>query len=543
MDPQRYRDLFCQEAQELLQSLNQSLLILERVPADESALAETYRVIHTLKGAAATVGYQRTTDFCHSLESVLDVVLKGNVVLTHDVMDLLFKSADQLERLTTGGEGDARWDEEAEALLDELAHAAQVRLPATPVSHGESAGARARPGAAARPPRITTLRIDVKRLDSLINLTGELLITKSRLRTLGAPVDAPALREAIDQLDRISDSLQREVLRARMLPIGSLFGRFSRTVRDLARESGKEVDLVISGQEIELDRIILDDLSEPLIHLVRNAISHGIESPEARARLGKPTRGTITLSASREADRVILEVRDDGKGIDPEEVRGVAVRKGFCSAEQAQALSHQELMAFLFLPGFSTATGVTEVSGRGIGLNVVKTRVEALKGSIELKTAPNEGLRFLLRFPPTLAIVEALLVGVGEEMFAIPMADVSEVLEIHRADFEAQNILVVHGKAIPLVDLARALGLPYGTVREAPAFVLISSSAEGATGVIVDQVAGRQEIVIKPVEHLLNHIPGLSGATVLGDGRVVLILDLHALLRREAERLAAATRS
>ena len=538
MDTERYRELFFQESSELLQRLSQSLVALAQSPHDEFELREIYRIMHSLKSMAATMDYEQTADLAHALESVLDRALHGTVPLTDELMDLLFKAADQFDRLTSGGEDGGQRDQETEALLQEIAHMAEGSLPAPASRDGEVVAPRASPAAGAPRRRITTLRIDVKRLDELINLAGELLIIKSRLRTLSAALDAPALKETLDQLERVSERLQGEALQARMLPLGPIFDRFARVVRDLAREAGKEVGLVTNGHGIELDRMILEDIGEPLLHLLRNAVSHGIESPQVRARLGKVTQGTITLSASREADRVVLEVRDDGQGIDPEEVCAVAVSKGFMAAEQAQALSPQDLMGLILLPGFSTATAVTEVSGRGVGLNVVKTRLEALKGSIEVKSARHEGCRFILRLPPPLAIVEALLVRVREEMFAIPMADVAVVLAINRADFETRNILIVRGQAVPLVDLARLLALPQATVRVGPAFVLIATLAGEMTGCIVDQVAGRQEIVLKPVEGLLHQVPGLSGATILGDGRVVLILDLYALLREEAERLA-----
>jgi two-component system chemotaxis sensor kinase CheA len=297
--------------------------------------------------------------------------------------------------------------------------------------------------------------------------------------------------------------------------------------------------LVVSGHEIELDRTILDDISEPLIHLLRNAVFYGIESPATRAQLGKPETGTITLSGRREADRVVLEVDDDGKGIDVDEVRSVAVGRGFVSADQAQALSPQEVIGLLFLPGLSTASAVTEVAGRGVGLNIVRTRVEALRGSIEVKTTPGRGARFLLRFPPTLAILEALLVRVGEELFAIPMVDIAEVIEIDRADLETTNILFRRDRAVPLVDLAQVLELGASAGRHRRAFVLISSLTPRGPGFVVDQVAGQQEIVIKPIDRVLNRIGGISGATILGDGRVVLILDLQALVREERiERVA-----
>jgi two-component system chemotaxis sensor kinase CheA len=536
MDREPYRELFSQEAQELLVSLNRSLIALERQPGDEPTVGEIYRVMHTLKSMAATMGYQRTADLCHALESLLDRVLKGTVPVTPGLMGLLFTSADQIERLT--GEEEERWDAGNESVLEKVRRTGELSASDLPAPRSEGAMSRARVGAAAQPPSALTVRIAVKRLDSLINLTGELLIIKSRLWRLAA-LGAPALKETVDQLARVSEDLQREVLQARMLPIGSVLDRFSRTVRDLARDSGKQAELLIRGQEIELDRTILAEISEPLLHLLRNAVAYGIEPPPERVRSGKPETGVITLSASREADRVVLEMQDDGKGIDLDELRAVAARKGFASAEQAQALSDQELVALLFLPGFSTATTVTEVSGRGVGLNIVKTRVEALRGSIEVRSAPREGTRFILRFPPSLAILEALLVRIREEMFAIPMVDIAEVLEVDRDEFETRNILLVRDKVVPVVDLARALGLGDGPPLRGRVPVLVSSLLEGAPGFIVDQVVGQQQIVIKPVERLLRHIAGLSGATILGDGRVVLILDLHALVREQTREQRA----
>ena len=532
MDSNPHRELFVQEAQEILEGLSHCLSALEQTPEDEPTLREVYRAMHTLKSMAATMDLRRTADLCHALESLLDRVLKDSRPLTPGQLDILFRSADQLEGLTRAADGNEEWDETKQSLLEEALHAAGTESVA-PGSRSDAGAPRLESRTTAVRARPTAIRMNVRRLDNLINLTGELLIIRSRLRTLGAALNAPALRETIDQLHRVSDSLQREVLQARMLPVGSVFDRFSAVVRDLARQCGKRVRLVVSGHEIELDRTILDDISEPLIHLLRNAVFYGIESPATRAELGKPETGTITLSGSREADRVVLEVDDDGKGIDVDEVRSVAVGRGFVSADQAQGLSPQEVIGLLFLPGLSTASAVTEVSGRGVGLNIVRTRVEALRGSIEVKTTRGRGARFLLRFPPTLAILEALLVRVGEELFAIPMVDVAEVIEIDRADLETTNILFTRDRAVPLVDLAQVLDLGASAGRHRRALVLISSLTTRGPGFVVDQVAGQQEIVIKPIDRVLNRMGGISGATILGDGRVVLILDLQALVRED----------
>ena len=532
MDSNPHRELFVQEAQEILQGLSHCLGALEETPEDEPTLREVYRAMHTLKSMAATMDLRRTADLCHALESLLDRVLKDSLPLTPGQLDILFRSADQLERLTRAADGNEEWDETKQSLLEEALHAAGTES-VTPGSRSDAGAPRLESRTTAVRARPTAIRMNVRRLDNLINLTGELLIIRSRLRTLGAALNAPALKETIDQLHRVSDSLQREVLQARMLPVGSVFDRFSAVVRDLARQCGKRVRLVVSGHEIELDRTILDDISEPLIHLLRNAVFYGIEAPAARAQLGKAETGTITLSGRREADRVVLEVDDDGQGIDVDEVRSVAVGRGFLSAAQAQALSPQEVIGLLFLPGLSTASTVTEVSGRGVGLNIVRTRVEALRGSVEVKTTRGRGARFLLRFPPTLAILEALLVRVGEELFAIPMVDIAEVIEIDRADLETTNILFTRDRAVPLVDLAQVLDLGASAGRHRRALVLISSLTTRGPGFVVDQVAGQQEIVIKPIDRVLNRMGGISGATILGDGRVVLILDLQALVRED----------
>jgi two-component system chemotaxis sensor kinase CheA len=536
--PDRYRDLFAQEARDLVGGLNRSVLALERNPGDEAALREIYRLVHTLKGMAATMDYARTTELLHALESLLDRMLTGAAPVSADLADLLFKATDQIERLTAPGEGGEAWTEEAEAVLEEIGHVSEVKAEAIPRPRPAEEPAPPRPPAAAAhaAPVVPTIRIRVERLDRLINLAGELLIIKSRLRTIAAAAAVDGLRETLDQLDRASDDLQREVLGARMRPIGFLLDRFARSVRDMARELGKQVEFEVAGHDIELDRAILDDIHEPLIHLLRNAVSHGIESPEERVRLGKPGAGRITLSAAREVDRVAIEIVDDGRGMEPEVIRGAAVRLGFVSADRAPALSSQELTGLLFLPGFSTAAATTQVSGRGVGLNVVKSRVEAVRGTVELRSTPGQGTRFVLRFPPTLAIVEALLFRVRGEVFAVPMADVTEVLGITRVQIERSNIMLVRGSAVSLVDLAAALEIGAGEPTAPSASVLISALTGSPTGFVVDEILGRQEVVIKSLGALVSRAAACSGATILGDGRVVLILDLRVLLQGLAVR-------
>lgn len=541
MDPERYRDLFFHESREIVDGLNRCLLALEQVPGDEGALREAYRLVHTLKSMAATVGYRKTADLCHALEAALDELLKGAEAAGSHLLDLLFKAADQLDRLIASGAAEDSGGEAA-ALTEEIAEAARAGAEGAWARPGAAPDAGHAAPAAARPP-VPTIRIRVDRLDRLINLAGELLIIKSQFRTLVGGRQAGGLGDTLDHLDRVAESLQREVLEARMRPIGFLFDRFSRTVRDLSRELDKRVDLQTSGHDIELDRVILDEISEPLVHLIRNAIDHGIEPPSVRVQLGKPPAGTLALAARREVDRVVIEVRDDGRGIDPEAVRRSAARLGLVAGEKADTVTSPELTALLFLPGFSTAGVTTEVSGRGVGLNVVKTRVEALRGTIELESAPGQGTRAILRFPPTLAIVEALLVETRGQTLAVAMADVTEVLEVERSRISAGNVLLARGRAVQLVDLAAALDLGDGAPWSGHGVVLVTSAGGGVTGLVVDRVAGRQEIVIKPVGPLLQQAGSFSGATILGDGRVILILDVHALLRAVAGAPAPAWRA
>lgn len=394
-----------------------------------------------------------------------------------------------------------------------------------------------------------TVRVDVERLDSLMNLVGELVIDRARLENsiqrLGMETDLKALREQLvdtsTHLGRITNELQTEIMKARMLPLAEVFNRFPRMVRDIARNSGKEVDFVIEGEETELDRSLLEEITDPLIHLLRNAIDHGIESPEERASAGKPARGRVLLKAYQEENSVVIMVRDDGRGISLEKLKRKALEKGLVKAEDLEKLSEKEIIDFIFHPGFSTAEEVTDVSGRGVGMDVVKRNIEKVNGQVSVESREGEGTTFYLRLPLTLAIVRALLVKVNESIFAIPLSDVVEIERVElKNTYWLNQVLTTlfRGKTLPLVSLAGLLSGEAEAVFSkeetvSPVFyTVVVNAARSRAGLVVDEIVGEQEIVIKSLGEYIGDIRGLGGATILGDGTVSLILDVTSLLTK-----------
>jgi len=387
---------------------------------------------------------------------------------------------------------------------------------------------------------LRTVRVDVERLDRLMNLVGELVTDRIRFQQIAEKLRARGERngvaqellEAATHLGRVASDLQAQVLKARMLPIEHLFSRFPRYVRDLAQRSGKRVEVVLEGQDTELDRSVIEQIGGPLMHLVRNAVDHGIEPPAERERLGKPPAGRLRLAASQEEEGIVVVVEDDGRGIDTDRVRQKAVALGLLSAEAAARLSEEEAVELIFHPGLSTASQVTEVSGRGVGMDAVRAGVQSLGGSVEVETERGRGTRFVLRLPLTLAIVRALLVACGDERYAIPLAGVQEIVEVaadrvHRVGSYRTTLL--RGTVLPVVSVHEALGL---RAPEDPQRLLcVVTGGRRRVGLWVDRVLGEGEIVVKPLASYLGQVAGISGATILGDGRVALILEPSALVR------------
>jgi two-component system chemotaxis sensor kinase CheA len=415
--------------------------------------------------------------------------------------------------------------------------------PANATESGEEHGGTAK--AAMAPAHAENiLRVDAERIDNVLNLVGELIIGRSMLQQafteFARHVPKEALRgrfsDAMAFQSRVLSDLQRSVMKIRMVPVEQLFRRFPRMVRDVAKQCGKDVELVMSGQDTDLDKSLLDVIAEPLTHLVRNAVSHGIESAEERARAGKPVRGTIRLTSYHHGNQVIVEIRDDGRGIDAQVVKSKAVEKGLIAAEEAERLTESEILSLVFTPGFSTAEEITEVSGRGVGLDVVQTVLHRLKGSVDIETRVGHSTTFRMKLPLTLAIIKALLFRVEQRLYAVPLNAVAEIARARESDVHQVHnyeVLQLRDRVLPLVRLGRAPGV--GTEASGKIFVLVISMGDRKLGLIVGSLEGEEELVIKALDDQTVATDLISGASILGDGRVVLIVNLPAIVERHSK--------
>lgn len=432
-------------------------------------------------------------------------------------------------------------EDEFEALLDQLhggaAPGARPVAAVPAVAPAPRPAAAPAPAAAPKPAAAKpvaeaehTVRVDTKRLDAIVNLIGELVLSRNRLKTLRARLHDEELDRAVSTLDIATARLQSAVMRTRMQPVGKVFSRFPKVARDVARNLKKEVELELIGADTELDRNLVEALADPLVHLVRNAIDHGVEMPDLREAQGKPRSGHVRLSAQQEGDYVSIEVQDDGAGIDPERLRAKAREKGLIDPEAAARLSSEECLHLVFLPGFSTKQEVTDISGRGVGMDVVQSRIRELSGQIQIQSELGRGSRFMIRVPLTLAILPTLLVQAGEDVYALPLARVMEVLHAPNSQlgwFDGRAVLDRRSHTLPLVDLRHWLAVE--PVSSPLLTIVVLQAGEARFGLVVDQVRGREEVVIKPLPKTLRGLRGYAGATLIGDGRMALILDVDGL--------------
>jgi two-component system chemotaxis sensor kinase CheA len=468
-------------------------------------------------------------------------------------------------------------DDEFEALLDELhgkgrfseAPAAAAATPATaqpskpaPAPAPAASPAPAKPAAAAAEPRKeaparaaaaptasaaasvneaeTTVRVDTARLDEIMNMVGELVLVRNRLVRLGLNSSDEAMSKAVSNLDVVTGDLQTAVMKTRMQPIKKVFGRFPRLVRDLARQLKKEINLELVGEETDLDKNLVEALADPLVHLVRNAVDHGIESPEEREQAGKQRIGRVVLSAEQEGDHILLMITDDGKGMDANILRAKAVEKGLLDKDAADRLTELECYNLIFAPGFSTKTEISDVSGRGVGMDVVKTKISQLNGTVNVFSSKGQGSRIVIKVPLTLAIMPTLMVMLGNQAFAFPLVSVNEIfhLDLSRTNVvDGQEVVIVRDKALPLFYLKRWLVRGAAHEEQREGHVVIISVGTQRIGFVVDQLVGQEEVVIKPLGKMLQGTPGMSGATITGDGRIALILDVPSMLKRYARRI------
>jgi two-component system chemotaxis sensor kinase CheA len=544
LDTSRYAQLFATESREHLSAINLALLELERtsgeqgtVPGSEeqrgAAIGTLFRAVHTIKGMSAAMGYDAVATLAHEMEALLDRMRRGELAPTATVIDALLRAADVLERGVDRAVSGAEDDGEAAATAAQLQSAAAGtgrRTMAVPVV--DEPGGTAALADSVR--RVGHVRIDLRRLDALMNLIGELVIARGRLVQLATAIADPALTETVALGGRLIGDLQDEIMTCRMVPVWQVFDRFPRLVRDAARLAGKEVGLDIEGTEIELDRSMLDEIGEPIVHLLRNAIDHGIEAPGDRVAAGKPREGRLVLSAQRDRSAVLIRVTDDGRGIDRAKVLARALEGGLVPPGTT-TLSDEDMIRLIARPGFTTADRVTELSGRGVGIDAVQARVRALGGSLEIKTAPGQGTTVTARLPLTLAIMRALLTRVGEEAYAFPMVHVDETVQASGADMAAvrgQPVLVLRGDAIPYRRLRDIVALPgpSAPLSDPGEHVVILETQGQRVAVAVDELSGQQDIVVKQFDAPKGGGALFTGATILGDGAPALIVDVSSLL-------------
>lgn len=689
MDMSQYMEIFIEESKEHLQSLNQCLLQMEKNPSDNSMLNEIFRVAHTIKGMAGTMGFTRMTRLTHDMEDVLQSLRNNEIKADSKLIDLLFRCLDALEGYTTsiietGTEGtedntpiindlaniirlknsgeakpaaaseqvstaaaedtssgimettpdielnqydiniiekasdldnntyqitiklnkgcvlksarafiifktleryseiiksepkvqdieDEQFDFEFTVIvlskedmavfdkeLNSIAEVDEVIIKLIKAKNPDARKVEVETDTLDGAPEIQTaeysdagvmhqkldntpkktktgktVRVDIDRLDVLLNLVSELIIQKTRLEGLDGIERTPDYIETIEYLERITTNLHDAVMKVRMVPVETVFNRFPRMIRDVAKDLGKEVELVMSGEETELDRTVIDEIGDPLIHLLRNSCDHGIESIEKRRSIGKPDFGRIDLKAYQDGNNVVIEVGDDGQGINVEKVKKKAIERGLINKDSAAGLTKKDIIDFLFKPSFSTADQISDLSGRGVGLDVVKTKIESLGGIVEVETELGKGSRFFIRLPLTLAIIQALLVMVGDEKYAIQLSAIHMITHITPDDIklvQKQEVMMYRNTVIPIVRLDRVLEVPKESNEDPKNMtVVIVKKGERLTGFIVDSILGQQEIVQKSLGKFLSGIKIITSATILGDGNVALILDVNAL--------------
>jgi len=540
---------FLDDASGHVEAVESSLMELEKRWADgvlDGVLLTTLLGnLHTLKGNSGMMGLTPVQQYIHKLESAFKTVQEGIIPVSADVFETFYAAVTSIRAAFVALAQDAA---AAIEFSDELMALDMLFFESRPDAGGAApmepqfqAPLRGKiEDLAYITQKSSTLKVSFEKLDELLNLVGELVIHRTSLNSLEKrlqdSISDRALLEAFSEASQLigksSSDLREAIMKARMLPIKSVFQRFQRLVRDHAQKSGKEILLRFEGEETELDKTVIDEIGEPLLHLIRNAVDHGIESVAERRRAGKPSSGVLTLRARHESNHIVIEAEDDGRGMRPDAIRSSALDKGLLGADEAAALSDGEVLNLLFLPGFSTSSEVTETSGRGIGLDVVKKIVTSLNGMIDISSSPDCGTRFTIKLPLTLAIITALMVEVGGETFAVPLSGVLESIriqtdEIHRVG--SGEVINLRDHLLPICRLDSFFRLNTGSAREQE-YVVVVGSGDRRGGLVVDRLLGQQEIVIKALDDYLGDLPGISGGTVLGDGNISMIVDISSIL-------------
>lgn len=573
-DPSMLND-FITNSDELMQTLDEAILRLEQEPTDKGIIEEIFRAAHTLKGGSGMFGFKGIERVMHRMENLFDLIRKDKLLPNSDIIDTVFQGLDLLKTLLQAIKNGKPSGVATAPVVYALSMAAKGKaLPKGSIK--AETGAEAPTAAAAAPAEVretpekkekekddghgkkkeqSTIRVDLERLDVLVNLVGELVIDRTRFASIEEELrtNHPQIKlgssfsETVQLFGRHMNEIQDIIMKVRMVPIGNAFNKFTRVVRDLARSLDKKIDLVISGEAAELDKTLVEQIGDPLIHLIRNSCDHGVELPEARMKQGKDPTGRIYLSAYQEGNQIVIKIEDDGKGMDPQMIRRKAIEKGLIGDDEQ--LSNRDCLNLIFEPGFSTAEKVTNISGRGVGMDVVKKQIMKLKGMIELDSVPGKGTTTTIRLPLTLAIVQSLLVRARGETFAIPLGTVIESIRISPRDIQRigdVEIYRLRDTVLPLVHLDEAMNLAAqegsvsdllkqrqvsrrNRVKNDRLFVVVVGQPDRPTGIVVDQLLNQQEMVIKSMGPLMRNIPCIAGGAVLGHGEVVLVLDIPEL--------------
>lgn len=645
METSQYLSVFMDECQEHLLTLNQFLLELEHDPENSSVLDKIFRAAHTLKGASATMGFNKMANLTHAMEDVLGKLRSKEIAVSSELMNSLFEAVDSLEILTNTISEGKEEDIEISGIVQDLHRFVSGNVDSVKVERRQnlvlryleaeieqitaatSSGAkiyhievtlvedcllkgarvfmvlreieklgtiiRSVPAVkdledenfdtrfvvgvistsspeefvknitnimdvekvtvdepalnqlqtekrqesavdhAEKKINTQTVRVEIKKLDDLMNLVGELVISRARLESIGATVRSRDLDEVIEQVGRLTIDLRDSVMKSRMIPVETVFSRFPRLVRDLAKELNKEIELEINGAETELDRTVIDEIGDPLVHIIRNAVDHGLESPEEREPAGKPRQGKVVLSARQEGNNVVITVSDDGRGFNLQKVKEKALRNGVVTPEALAEMREEQILELTFLPGFSTAEKVTDVSGRGVGMDVVRDKVNSLGGVVSITSVEGEGSTVSIRLPLTLAIIQTLVIQLGNEIYAIPSSYIEQITSLNRNEIKhirQQEVFMLRGEVVPLIRLQDILDTPGAKNPEIDDLdVVVLKIGDRLVGCVVDSLLRQQDVVIKSLGGYLGSIKGIAGATILGDGRVALILDLRAV--------------
>jgi two-component system chemotaxis sensor kinase CheA len=585
---------FIVESNEILERLSQDLISLEKDPKNSELHNTIFRAVHTLKGTSSFLGFDQMTQLAHKYEDVLNKIRKGELMVNSDFMDVMFEGSDLLkeilQRIETGSKEvvpidavveklkliavgtavpkDAPAEESAvpkqkavipqeakqqDAVSPKSEPVAEDEIPRleeaiAPPAEKESATPAAKEAAQGARAVEATIRVDVNRLDVLMNLVGELVLGRNRLAQIShqlaedtdSNVATRDLAETSSHIDFITTELQMAVMKTRMVPISKVFNKLPRLIRELSKDMKKEINLQLVGEETELDKSIIEELNDPLVHLIRNAADHGVEIPELRTAKGKPAIGSVVVSAVQEGNQIVISISDDGNGMDAEKLKKKAIEKGFLTPDAAAGMSEKDAYNLIFLPGFSTAKVVTNVSGRGVGMDVVRTNVQKLKGTIEVVSEIGKGSTFIIKLPLTLAIIQALLVESDKEIFSIPLDSVVEVVRVADKDIASvggREVIRLRDSVLPLARLSSVLGDGTDHSTQGWRYIVVIGLAEKRLGVIVNSLLGQKEVVIKSISEYLGAIRGIAGSTILGDGRVIMIVDVGEFMR--LQRVAA----